>query len=39
MLTGRQWGFRPNRSTIDASSELIETILLGLNEKGGGDIY
>lgn len=28
-----QWGFRPSRSTLDAGSSLIETILTALNNR------
>lgn len=33
ILSDKQWGFRPGRSTIDASSNLLESILLSINSK------
>lgn len=33
LLSDRQWGFRPNRSTTDASCNLLESILTGINSK------
>lgn len=33
LLTDRQWGFRPGRFTSDASCNLLESILSGLNSK------
>lgn len=33
LLTKKQWGFRTGRSTLDASSDLVETILSNLNSK------
>lgn len=33
ILTDRQWGVRPGRSTTDASAGLVESIVVSLNNK------